>query len=296
MHKAAISRGGIVPGIVAKFDLVKHLVAAIFCGMKHSSLVNRTTIGCFLAAWVALAQAKGADDWVSLFNGKDLEGWTPKIRGYELGENFSNTFRVENGAICVRYDGYADKFDNRFGHLFYKAPFTNYVIQVEYRFVGKQLADGPAWATRNSGIMVHCQPPGTMRKDQDFPVSIEVQLLGGNGKDERTTANLCTPGTHVVFNGKLWTQHCTNSKSKTYHGEQWVTAEVEVHGNGKIIHRVNGEQVLEYEKPQYDPGDADAKKLMQETGSSLIPGGYISLQSESHPVEFRSVRIKALKD
>lgn len=239
---------------------------------------------------------RAADEWTSLFNGKDLEGWTPKIRGYDLGDNFAKTFRVENEAICVRYDGYGTKFDNRFGHLFCKAPYSNYVIEVQYRFVGEQLPDGPGWATRNSGIMIHCQPPGSMRKDQDFPVSIEVQLLGGNGKAKRSTANLCTPGTHVTMNGKLWTQHCTDSTSKTYHGEQWVTAQVEVHGARKIIHMVNGEKVLDYEQPQYDPGDADAKKLMEQTGSSLIHGGYISLQSESHPVEFRSVRIRMLKD
>lgn len=249
---------------------------------------------CLALGQAALGGVFAAEEWISLFNGKDLTGWTPKIRGYELGENYANTFRVENGAICVRYDGYDDKFQDRFGHLFYKEPFSNYVIRLEYRFVGKQLSDGPGWATRNSGIMLHCQPPVSIRKDQDFPVSIEVQLLGGDGKNPRTTCNLCTPGTHVVMKDKLITQHCNNSTSKTFHGDQWVAAEVEVHGNGKVIHRINGEQVLEYEKAQYDPGDADAKRLMEQTGSAMISQGYISLQSESHPVEFRNVQLKRL--
>lgn len=249
-------------------------------------------VSLFTAA-ALLATAHAEEKWVQLFNGKDLSGWTPKIRGFDFGENPGDTFRVENGAICVRYDAF-EKFNDRFGHLFYKAPFSNYVVRVEYRFVGKQLPDGPGWALRNSGIMLHCQEPSTLRKEQEFPVSIEVQLLGGDGKAPRTTANLCTPGTHVVMNGKLHTPHCTNSKSETYHGEQWVTAEIEVHGSGRIIHRVNGQQVLEYEKPQYDPGDADARKLMEETGSSMIHMGYISLQSESHPVDFRKVEIRQL--
>jgi hypothetical protein len=249
-------------------------------------------VSLFTAA-ALLATAHAEEKWVQLFNGKDLSGWTPKIRGFDFGENPRDTFRVENGAICVRYDAF-EKFNDRFGHLFYKAPFSNYVVRVEYRFVGKQLPDGPGWALRNSGIMLHCQEPSTLRKEQEFPVSIEVQLLGGDGKEPRTTANLCTPGTHVVMNGKLHTPHCTNSKSETYHGEQWVTAEIEVHGSGRIIHRVNGQQVLEYEKPQYDPGDADARKLMEETGSSMIQMGYISLQSESHPVDFRKVEIRQL--
>lgn len=247
----------------------------------------------FLAgAWPSLA----ADEWQSLFNGKDLTGWTPKIKGYALGENFANTFRVENGAICVRYDGYPDqKFENRFGHLFYQVPYSNYVLRIEYRFVGRQLRDGPGWATRNSGIMLHCPAPETIGKDQDFPVCLEVQLLGGDGANPRHTGNLCTPGTHVVMNGKLVTQHCIDSNSKTFHGEQWVTAEVEARGNDRIIHRINGETVLEYEKPQLDPGDRDAQELLKEGAPLMVYGGYISLQSESHPCEFRKVEIRPLK-
>lgn len=156
----------------------------------------------------ALAAAEPEGEWIQLFNGKDLTGWTPKIKGYELGDNFRNTFRVEDGILKVSYDQY-DKFDNRFGHLFYKEPFSNYVLRLEYRFTGEQCEGGPGWAIRNSGAMLHGEAPQTMGKDQDFPVSIEVQLLGGNGSQERSTANLCTPGTNVVMNGKLITQHCT---------------------------------------------------------------------------------------
>ena len=162
-------------------------------------------------------------EWVSLFNGKDLTGWTPKIRYCKLGENFENTFRVEDGMLKVRYDGPGySKFGERFGHLFYKDSFSNYRFRVEYRFVDKQCTEGPGWATRNSGVMVHGQDPATMTDDQDFPVSIEVQLLGGNGKDKRTTSNLCTPGTNVVMGGELKLQHCMNSSSKPAIG--WPTS------------------------------------------------------------------------
>jgi hypothetical protein len=242
----------------------------------------------------SLVRVGAGESWTSLFNGTNLDGWTPKIRGFEFGDNHAHTFQVTNGAICVRYGGYHQKFDNKFGHLFYKEAFTNYVLRVEYRFVGEQLPDGPGWAFRNSGVMIHCQDPVSMRRDQEFPVCIEVQLLGGNGRQERSTANLCTPGTHVVLNGKLHTQHCTDSKSRTYHGDQWVTVEVEVHGSGRIIHRVEGKPVLEYEMPQLDPGDPDAKGMIRD-GRVLIAGGYISLQSESHPVEFRKVEIRQLE-
>jgi hypothetical protein len=251
----------------------------------------------FVLAPLSLAPARGEDGkWVSLFNGKDLEGWTPKIKGSAVGENYNDTFRVEDGVIKVSYAKYG-KFKGEFGHLFYKKPFSHYRLRVEYRFVGDQVSGGPAWAFRNSGVMIHGQSPESMGKDQEFPVSIEVQFLGGSGKGQRSTGNLCTPGTNVVMGGKLITRHCTNSTSKTFNGDQWVTAEVEVHGSGKIKHLVNGETVLEYERPQLDPADKDGKALIAaRNGEALLTGGTISLQAESHPVEFRKVEVMELKE
>jgi hypothetical protein len=257
----------------------------------------RLTTTCTLAALLLLAGPVAAQDkaggWVPLFNGKDLTGWTPKVKGYEAGDNHADTFRVEDGVLKVGYDKYPE-FANKFGHLFYKDPFSHYVLRVEYRFVGEQSKGGPGWATRNSGVMFHSQSPQSMRKDQDFPVSIEAQFLGGLGKGERPTLNVCSPGTHIVMDGKLVTRHCNNSKSKTYPGDQWVTAEIEVHGGGKVVHRVNGEAVLEYEKPQLDPKDPDGKALIKD-GQLILEGGYIALQAESHPIEFRKVEVKVLK-
>lgn len=230
--------------------------------------------------------------WVDLFNGRDLTNWTPKIRTYESGENFANTFRVEDGLIKVRYDGY-DRFDKRFGHLFYNGTFSHYRMRVEYRFVDEQCTGGPGWAIRNSGIMVHGQTPESMNRDQEFPVSIEVQLLAGNGNDPRTTSNLCTPGTNVVMEGELKKQHCISSTSKTHHLDNWVTAEIEVRGNRVIRHLLDGEVVLEYNEPQLDERDADAQKLIRD-GNLALTGGTISLQSESHPCDFRKVQIMIL--
>jgi hypothetical protein len=249
-----------------------------------------------LGSAAALAEDTKATpgEWVSLFNGQDLAGWTPKIKGYELGNNFGETFRVEDGIMKVSYDQYK-QFDRKYGHIFYKDKFSHYRLRVEYRFVGEQCPGGEGWATRNSGVMLHCQPPQTMDNDQDFPVSIEVQFLGGLGKGARTTGNLCTPGTHVVMNGELIKRHCTNSKSKTYDGDQWVTAEVEVHGDKTITHYINGESVISYEQPQYDDSDATARPLIK-GDNRLISEGYISLQSESHPIEFRKVEIMVLKE
>jgi len=241
----------------------------------------------------ALASAADPDEkqWIPLFNGKDLAGWVPKITGYEAGVNFGDTFRVENGVLRVVYDKY-DTFGGRFGHLFYETPFSHYVIAVEYRFVGGQAKGGPDWAFRNSGVMIHGQPVATMKQDQDFPICIEAQFLGGRGDGKpRSTANLCTPGTNVVMNGQLETRHCVNSSSKTLDGDQWVRVEIEVHGGGEIVHRVNGETVLQYEKPQIGGGNVAGHDPALMKDAELLTSGSISLQAESHPVEFRKVEL-----
>ena len=278
-----------------KSDFLKYNSATF----KMKRLITTTIASLFLAISLSpsmvCAQDAPQGKWIQLFNGKNLDGWTPKIRYHELGENHANTFRVEDGLLKVGYEGYGE-FNQTFGHLFYKDDFSSYRLRVEYRFVGQQCKGGPGWALRNSGLMIHGERPETMSKDQDFPASIEVQLLGGDGESTRTTSNLCTPGTNVVKDGKLFLPHCTKSTSKTYHGPQWVTAEVEVHGNGVIKHIIDGETVLEYTKPQLDDRDEHAKELAEKAGTLMLSGGSISLQSESHPVHFRKVELMVLED
>ena len=202
------------------------------------------------------AQAQN-QKWVQLFNGKNLDGWVPKFSGFNLGVNYNDTFRVENGLLIVSYDKWADFGDPpHFGHLFYKdKKFSHYVVAVEYRFVGEQVKGGPGWALRNNGVMLHCQAPETMGKDQDFPISVEAQLLGGGPTGERTTANMCSPGTEVYRNGVKVPGHCINSTSNTYRDGEWVRVEIEVEGADKVVHRINGKTVLEYGKLEIGGGN-----------------------------------------
>ena len=253
--------------------------------------MKRILTGCLLlVSLITSAQKKSsAAKWLKLFNGKDLKDWKVKIKDHPLNENYGNTFRVENGVMKVSYDQY-DSFKERYGHIYYKQKFTAYLLVVEYRFAGEQVKGGPGWAYRNSGAMLHCQSPESIDLNQDFPISLEAQFLGGNGKDERSTCNLCTPGTNVVLKGKLFTPHCINSTSKTYHGDQWVHAEALVLGDSVMKHIVDTDTVLVYEKPQYDGKDPWVKKAGLKDGQ-LIKEGYISLQSESHPIEFRKVEL-----
>ena len=226
-------------------------------------------------------------EWIQLFNGKDFTGWDIKITGSPLNVNYRNTFRVEDGTLKVSYDEY-ENFNNEFGHIFYNKPFSSYKLRIEYRFTGDQVTGGPSWAFRNSGVMLHSQSAASMNLDQDFPVSIEAQFLGGDGVSERTTGNVCTPGTHIVIGDQLITQHCTNSVSKTYHGDVWVHAEFVVLGDSIIHHIIEGDTVLTYTKPQIG-GDLHEGFTLAE--GTLLKGGYICLQAESHPVEFRKVEL-----
>ena len=237
-------------------------------------------------------------EWLQLFNGRDLNDWVIKFARHDLGENVNDTFRVEDGLLKVRYDKWTT-FDREFGHIFYKQPFSYYLLAAEYRFAGEQVAAaGPslAWAKRNNGLMLHAPDPKTMLKDQDFPISIEVQLLGGlsDGKP-RPTANVCTPATHVVMNGQLHTAHCTNSTSKTYDGDQWVRVEVLVHGDELIRHMIDGQTVLEYTKPQIGGGNASPTDPKGKVDGTPLTGGYIALQAETAPADFRKVELLNLE-
>jgi hypothetical protein len=235
-------------------------------------------------------------DWIQMFNGRDLTGWDVKFAKHELNDNYNNTFRVEDGMLRVRYDKYTG-WNGEWGHIFYKQPFSYYLVAAEYRFVDNQVVGAPpgiAWAIRNNGIMMG-QSAESMGLNQDYPISLEVQLLGGLGKGNRSTANLCTPGTNVHFGEKLITAHCTNSTSKTYDGDQWVRVEALVLGDSLIKHIANGDTVLTYRKPEMGGGSANNTKP-----GMLVPGKpltqyWISLQAETAPTDFRKVEILNLE-
>lgn len=228
-------------------------------------------------------------EWTSLFNGQDLEGWLIRIGGKPFGENFGNTFRVEDGILKIRYDEY-DSFDEQFGALYFNRPFSNYRLKAEYRFVGETAPGAPSWGFRDSGVQYHGQDPRTMPDDQQFPVALEYNLHGGNGTDERPVGQICAIGMTIELDGHPNESFCTNPKvKKTFHGDQWVTLEIDVQ-DGQIRHFVNGDEILAFSKPSLNPEDKFAKMLIPEEGT-LVSSGYISLQSNSHPIDFRKIEI-----
>jgi hypothetical protein len=228
-----------------------------------------------------------ASDWQTIFNGRNLDGWVVKLAHHEVGDNYADTFRVEDGVIRVMYDKYGGDFGARFGHLFYTQKLSHYVLAVEYRFIGEQVKGGPAYARLNSGVMVHSQAPATILKDQDWPISVEAQLLAGG----RTTMNVCTPGTEIFMNGEMVKTHCTNSTSRIYANDEWVAVQVEVLGSERVRHIIDGETVLQYEKPMIGGGVATGFDPAIKKDGTVLEEGYIALQAESQPVEFRNVRL-----
>lgn len=231
------------------------------------------------------------ENWIQLFNGENLDGWIIKIKGSPVGENYKNTFRVEEGVMKVSYSEYGT-FNNEFAHIYYKTPFSSYRLRVEYRFTGEQCPGGPSWVYRNSGIMFHSQSPESVLIDQDFPVSVEAQFLGATGEEIRPTMNVCTPGTHIVIDTAFITEHCTSSSSKTFYDDVWVTAEIIVYADSVIHHLVNGDTVLTYSRPQIG---GDKPEGFPHADGTPLKEGYIALQGESHPMEFRKVELLVLE-
>jgi hypothetical protein len=246
------------------------------------------------------------EEWIQLFNKKDLSGWDIKIAKHPLNDNFNNNFYVKDSILKIDYSAF-QKFDGEFGHLYYKEPFSYYKVRVEYRFNGQQLQGGPDYAWLNSGVMLHSQSASSLGINQTFPVSLEMQLLGSDEKQKRTNGNLCTPGTQVNMKGSLVNSHCINSSSKNNMADEWVTAEAVVLGDSVIYHIINADTVLTYEKPRVGGGfvnndltwtrggfGADSLSWMQKQGAALT-SGYIALQAESHPLEFRKVELLNLE-
>jgi hypothetical protein len=243
----------------------------------------------------ATAQDAADEDWLELFNGRDLDGWIPKIRGFDAGTNYADTFRVEDGVLKVSYAEYGE-FRDRFGHLFFESPYSHYRLRLEYRFVGAQAPGAPQWAIRNSGVMLHTQAPDTLHIGQDFPISIEIQFLGGHGDGaSRATGNVCTPGTHIVYAGQFTDQHCVESVSPTFDGEQWVMSETLVLGAERIEQYINGDLVIQFGGLTTGGGVVTDYDVTLKPEGRPLSGGFIALQSEGHPVHFRNVELLNLK-
>lgn len=241
------------------------------------------------------SSSENTENWQSLFNGKDLNDWIVKIHHHKVGDNYANTFQVTDSVIQVNYDDY-DTFDQRYGHLFYKEPFSSYHLKFTYRFTDQWMQDAPSYTYRNSGVMFHSQDPATILKEQDWPISVEYQMLAEEKEGvPRPTGNMCSPGTEIFYQGEMEPKHCVDSSSDTYKWDEWVTSELIVYSDSLVIHKVNGKKVLEYTKPQIGGGVVNGYDPAIKIDGKPLTEGYIGLQAEGQGVEFKDIMIKELK-
>lgn len=244
-----------------------------------------------LIGFVAFGQQSTTNEaWIKLFNESDIDDWIVKIHHHETGINYGETFRVEDGMIKARYDQYEGEFNDQFGHLYYKQPYSYFRLRMKYRFVGELHPGAPTYTLLNSGVMFHSQDPRTMPKEQNWPISVEMQFLAGLGDGKpRPTGNMCSPGTEVVYEGRIYPGHCINSSSETYEKDKWVSAELIVMGDSLVIHMINGDTVLQYSQPQIGGGVVEGYDPKFKPDGKLLTEGFIALQSEGQPIDFKDI-------
>lgn len=255
---------------------------------RHAALA----VALMLSACAPTTDTGGADEagWVSLFDGETLDGWVPNFAGEPVGVNYRDVFQADNGVLRVDYTGW-DSFDGKFGHIFSDRDYAAYDLRFEYRMFGEQVPGAPDWALRNNGVMLHAQAPETMALEQGFPRCLELQLLNGGGVPERSTGNICTPGTFVILDGELDRAHCISSPKPEISGEDWIAVRAEVNADGSVRYFVDGEETFAIDAVvvQTDDPMVPASGLDELTP---IRSGRIAFQAESHPTEFRNIQIR----
>lgn len=278
---------------------------------RFRELIPYLVLTALLGASPALA---GPSDsaWVSMFNKYDTSlatNWDFKITTRAMNVDPLNTFRWavvgSDTVLEVNVSGYTN-FNGMFGHIGYKIrPFNYFVVRVEHQFYGSQAPGNPgSWAVQNNGIMHHSQSVASMSLNQNFPVSMEAQLLGpGNtGADNNSSMNLCTPGTSyytVATGGTRNDTHCNTAVTKDRAqalAPNWAWAKVEAYSDSLIRYYFKDSLVLTYYRPvQYNGDNQVSNPSINITTGTPIKGGYILLQSESHGTRFRRVEVLNLE-
>lgn len=239
--------------------------------------------------------------WVSLINGKNLDGWTSYFSSRKLAQpliNPDSTFGVTpegwlNVNIHLKYDS------TKVGHLFYtQRKLSYYMVRAVYRFTSDVL--GPGWTgadnIQNNGFMIHCPAPSAMNY-ADFPTSVEVQLVGpkntffnrdlvSQGWKYATSMNLCLPGVTVNLNGSDLSSNChhanypaawKNTEIPWEDKDGWSDATARVLGDSLIQHFIHGVKVHEYSRIR--------------KGGQPLKEGYLAIQAEGSSTQFKTMQL-----
>ena len=268
----------------------RHLVPSLPCLGSLGLSILGVLSGCSPTPTPKAHLDAPAGHWIRIFDGQDLNGWIPKVAGAEAGENYRNTFRVAGNVLRVSYEDY-DTFGDHFGSLYYNKRLSRYWLKLQYRFVGEKVQGAPGWAYKNSGIQLHSQAPETLARDQRFPVSVEFDLVGGRFVGSRPTGDVCHNGTSVTINGVPLTEQCSKVSDVTVRDESWVSVLAKVDGATVVQQAINGNLIVEYSNLKLDERDPDARRLITAGAGLALDSGFISLQSNGAPIEFRDIEI-----
>lgn len=218
-----------------------------------------------ILALTLLAAPIQAGEPISLFNGSDLKGWHADVPAADKDENIKPSFGVRDGKLV--------SFGKPLGHLISDDSFSDYRLEVEYRF-----SDKPG----NCGVLVHASTPRFLYNM--FPQSIEVQMMhknagdfwcigenievpdmenrrprkegqafGGGPKDARHIKNLTDDSEKPVGEWNTMIIECKGDEVKV-----WVNGEMVNHGmkatatKGKIALQAEGSEV-EFRKVELTP-------------------------------------------
>ena len=238
------------------------------------------------------AQTPADTAWINLI--QNFSDWDLKLRYQNLNVNWNNTFQMVGGVLTVDYSNYVDFTNEPFGHACYKVrPFSYYYLRAEYQVWGNQVPLGPGWALQNNGFMLHSQSMASMGLNQDFPMSLEAQLLGpGNGS---STMNLCTPGSAfytTATGGTVNLNHCINATSQPRAAVNtgWQPVSALVLADSVVRHYVNNVLVLTYYRTVQYQGNVSGNTITI-TNNAPLNQGYITIQAESHPYRFRRIDV-----
>ena len=227
------------------------------------ALVSKTS-----AAIIVALMATGcgsASRSQSLFNGKDLTGWHVDVPAADTNPQLPKAFVVRNGLLV--------SMGEPRGHLITDSSYSNYRLEVEYRFAGKP---------GNAGVLVHASTPRALYGM--FPKSIEVQMESGNAGDfwcivedikvPNMEARRGPPAEWGITEGKARRiLNLTDSSEKPV--GQWNSMVIEAVGRSIRVW-VNGD-------------------LVNEGTEATADHGQIALQAEGSEVEFRKLLVTALR-
>jgi hypothetical protein len=234
-----------------------------------------------LASTFAVCQVKPeSDGWISLFNGKNLDGWYSYLDSSGKNKDPKGVFKVENGMIHILDVPMSDgKSDN--GYLATTQDYSNVRIHVEYKWGFKRATEGK----RNSGLLYLAVGP-----DAIYPTSLECQI------EETDVGDLWIAPSLPMYDDDMQTGTRVRSapgdslrvlKSGDFENrDAWNSVDVILRGD-QSTHLVNG-RIVNTAHDIQRPDPSNPSKMMP------LQSGRILLEAEGSEIWFRDIRVKPL--